>query len=129
MAGAIVALGAASTAPAMGQRPGSGALDRLQAGRWELRLRQPDEGIERICLHDGRRLIQLRHPMMNCTQLIVEEQSDEVTVQYTCRGHGYGLTHIRKESDRLIQIESQGVADGLPFSFAAEGRFVGECPA
>ena len=28
----------------------------------------------------------------------------EVTVQYTCRGRGYGRTHIRRETNRLVQI-------------------------
>ena len=50
-------------------------------------------------------------------------------MQYTCRGRGYGRTHIRRETGRLVQIESQGIVDGLPFDFVAEGRRIGECPA
>ena len=50
-------------------------------------------------------------------------------VQYTCRGKGYGRTQIRRESNRLVQIDSQGIADGLPFSFSAEARRVGDCAA
>ena len=42
---------------------------------------------------------------------------------------GYGLTRIRYETPRLIQLDSQGVANGLPFAFAAEGRRVGNCAA
>lgn len=127
--GAFLALSAGLANPVLGQKPKLGVLDQLQPGRWELRLRQPDDGVERICLRDGRRLIQLRHPMANCSQMMVQDEANEVTIQYTCRGHGYGRTQVRKESGRLIQIDSQGVVDGLPFSFTAEGRYIGECPA
>jgi hypothetical protein len=48
-------------------------------------------------------------------------------VQYTCRGRGYGRTHIRRETSRLVQIDTQGIADGRPFAFAAEARRVGDC--
>jgi hypothetical protein len=50
-----------------------------------------------------------------------------VVVQYTCRGKGYGRTHIRRETGRLVQIDSQGIAGGLPFEFSAEARRVGDC--
>lgn len=125
-AGLVVAAGAAAV-PALGQRPILAMLDQIQGGRWELRLRDSSGAIERLCMRDGRRLIQLRHPASQCERIIVEDGPNAVTVQYTCRGKGYGRTVIRRESDRLVQIESQGIADGLPFNFAAEGRRVGEC--
>lgn len=104
-------------------------LDRLADGRWELRIRGDRNQVERICLHSGRNLIQLRHPEQTCDRLVVEDSDFSVTVQYTCRGRGYGRTHIRRESDSLIQIDSQGIAGGLPFEFSAEGRRIGDCPA
>jgi len=124
---ALLAASSAVSGPAEGQRPALAMLGQIQPGRWELRMRGPEDGVERLCLRDGRRLIQLRHPAGNCQQLIVEDAPNQVTVQYTCRGHGYGRTEIRAESGRLIQIDSQGVADGLPFAFSAEGRLVGNC--
>lgn len=113
--------------PASGQGPQLAMLDQLDNGRWELRARTPGSQPERICLNSGRRLIQLRHPDSACDRLVVQDSVSEVTVQYTCRGHGYGRTHIRKETSRLVQIESQGIADGLPFEFSAEARRVGDC--
>ena len=81
-------------------------------------------------LHDHyRRLIQLRHPDASCDKVVVQDSPSEVTVQYTCRGRGYGRTHIRKETNRLVQIDSQGIANGLPFEFNAEARRVGDCGA
>jgi hypothetical protein len=111
--------------PAAAQRAPLQMLDGFQDGRWELRIR--GGGIERLCLHDARQLIQLRHPNLRCERLVVEDSASSVTVQYTCRGRGYGRTHIRRESQQLFQMEAQGIADGLPFEFAAEGRRVGEC--
>lgn len=123
LAGASVAL----TAPVWGQGPALGMLDRLDHGDWEMRFRDNDGGMKRICVKDGRKLIQLRHPGEKCRRVVVDDSETEVTVQYTCPGDGYGRTRIRRESSRLVQIDSQGIANGLPFAFAAEARRVGEC--
>ncbi|HNJ48327.1 MAG TPA: hypothetical protein PK479_07845 [Novosphingobium sp.] len=124
-AGAMVAL----VVPASAQGPSLTMLSSLAPGRWELRIREAGAVPERICLPDSRRLIQLRHPQGACEQFVVQNSASEITVQYTCRGRGYGRTHIRRETDRLVQIDSQGIADGLPFEFSAEGRRVGDCGA
>lgn len=113
--------------PASGQRTELGMLDQLQSGSWEIRQRGPDGRIERLCLRDGRRLIQLRHRHAHCVRQVIADTPSEVAVQYTCHGNGYGLTRIRKETSQLVQIESQGVANAQPFSFSAEGRHVGDC--
>ena len=126
--GIALALATGASAPAAGQKQGLAMLDGLQSGRWELRPHERDGRVERLCLRDGRRLIQLRHPAAACNRLVLDDTVTEVTVQYTCPGHGYGRTNIRRESGRLVQLESQGVVDGLPFSFSAEGRYLGECP-
>jgi hypothetical protein len=123
----LFALGLA--VPAAGQKPPLAMLDQLERGRWELRMRDGAGTIQSICLSDGRRLIQLRHPLNSCERFVVDDEASDVTVQYTCRGRGYGRTHIRRESARLVQIETQGIAEGLPFNFVAEGRRVGDCPA
>jgi hypothetical protein len=114
-------------APVAGQRPALAMLDQLEAGRWEVRVRGSAGPVERLCLPNTQRLIQLRHPADACDRLIVSDAATEVTVQYTCRGRGYGRTHIRRETSRLVQIDTQGIADGLPFAFAAEARRVGDC--
>ena len=101
-------------------------LDRLSPGMWEIRMR--DGGpTERVCLDDGRRLIQLRHPNLSCRQFVVEDGPGAVTVHYTCPGQGSGRTHLRFETPRLVQIESAGVAARLPFDIVAEARRTGVC--
>lgn len=102
-------------------------LDQLAAGQWE--LREHGEGIQprKVCLHGGRDLIQLRHPRAACSLVVIDDRPNEVTVQYTCAGRGYGRTHVRRETNGLVQIDGQGIAGGQPFAFAAEGRRTGAC--
>jgi len=109
------------------QTPQLAMLDKLQTGSWVLRYRNDARANERICLSNGRQLIQLRHDQKNCRRAIVGDSALQVTVQYTCPGHGYGRTDIRRESNQLVQIESQGIKDGVPFAFTAEARRVGSC--
>jgi hypothetical protein len=123
----VVAMAAGLAVPATGQRGPVSMLDQLESGRWELRSHNDRSQPEQICLRDGRRLIQLRHPLASCERTTIAEDRNEVTVQYTCRGRGYGRTHIRRETGRLVQIDSQGIVDGAPFDFTAEGRRIGDC--
>ena len=101
-------------------------LDGLTKGAWNLRIR--DDGSQRqVCLRTGREFIQLRHREPGCSRFVVRDGADEVVVQYTCRGNGYGRTSIRREGSSLVQIRSQGIQSGTPFSFSAEARHVGSC--
>lgn len=117
----------AFAAPASGGGQSLTMLDELDSGRWEVRLRDGGSVPERMCVDSGRRFIQLRHQAENCERFVVQDGASDVTVQYTCRGRGYGRTHIRRETNRLVQIDSQGISQGLPFEFTAEARRVGDC--
>ena len=121
-AGAVLAI----AAPAFGGGPSLAMLDQLENGHWELRERA-SIAPQKLCVPSGRRLIQLRHPGVQCSTFVVEDGPVQVVVQYTCAGHGYGRTRVRRETNRLVQIDSQGIADGLPFDFSAEARRVGDC--
>lgn len=101
-------------------------LESLDRGGWEVRFRDGSTP-RKICLRTGRELIQLRHDDKGCNRFVVEDGDSQVTVQYTCRGNGYGRTNIRKEATGLVQIDSQGIADGRPFQFSAEARRTGAC--
>lgn len=114
-------------APASAERTSLAMLDRLERGAWELRIKGTSGEVESICIDDGRKLIQLRHPSERCSSVVVDDTQTEVTVQYTCPGKGYGRTHIRRETSRLAQVDTQGIANGFPFAFAAEARRVGDC--
>ena len=112
--------------PLEAQSPELAMLDSLARGAWNLRIR--DDGSEqRICVRDGREFIQLRHRQPGCSRFVVQDDKDQVVVQYTCRGNGYGRTSIRREGNSLVQIQSQGIYDGSPFSFSGEARHGGSC--
>lgn len=101
-------------------------LDTLERGSWSLRLRSGG-GSEQICVRNGRELIQIRHRQPGCDRFVVQDDPAVVTVQYTCRGNGYGRTTIRREGSGLVQIRSQGTQGGTPFSIEGEARHVGSC--
>lgn len=112
--------------PVEAQAPELAMLSGLTKGAWNLRIR--DDGTERrVCVRDGREFIQLRHTQSGCSRFVVQDGANEVVVQYTCRGNGYGRTSIRREGSSLVQIQSQGIQGGTPFSFSAEARHVGAC--
>jgi len=112
--------------PATAQTDGLVMLSGLAKGEWTVRYR--DGSVERkICVRSGMELIQLRHTDRDCSRFVVEDDASKVTVQYTCPGNGYGRTNIRRETGSLVQIESQGIASGLPFQFGAEARRTGSC--
>lgn len=108
------------------QGPGLAMLANLKKGEWTVRMRD-NSAPRKICLKSGRELIQIQHTQPNCSRFVVEDSADKVTVQYTCPGNGYGRTLIRRETNGLVQIESQGIDGGLPFQFSAEARQTGNC--
>jgi len=121
-AGALVG---ATAVPA--QAPSLAMLDGLEKGSWQLRERGSDTVLQTVCVGDARRMIQIQHPRANCSRYIIEDTPKSVTVHYTCPGAGHGRTSIRSETNRLVQIDTQGIADGKPFSQAIEGRRAGAC--
>lgn len=122
---ALALTGAARAVPA--QAPTLAMLDRLEKGSWQLRERGKDAVLQTVCLGDARRLIQVYHPRATCSRYVIEDTPTSVTVHYTCPGAGHGRTTIRSETNRLVQIDTQGIADGKPFSQAIEARRAGGC--
>ena len=122
----MISAGAAVGLPAAAQAPDLAMLGTLDKGAWTARMR-PNGPTVRLCVRTGLEFIQLRHRQLNCDRFVVDDEPGEVTVQYTCRGHGYGRTSVRREGSRLVQLRSQGTEDGQPFSVDAEARYTGAC--
>lgn len=102
----------------------------LEPGEWELRERvsEGEKGeVRRVCLAELRQLIQLRHGRSQCKRLTVDEGAKHLSVSYDCGSAGSGRTDLRLETPRLVQIRTQGIADGAPFSLTLEGRRLGAC--
>ncbi|RDV07586.1 hypothetical protein DXH95_09705 [Sphingorhabdus pulchriflava] len=124
-----VCVGASSHAAA--QADASGLLDSLERGRWQLRSVGSSAAsltVSQLCLGESRYLAQIQHgSTTQCSHFVVKSTPSSVTISYSCKGAGQGLTTIRKENDRLVQIQSQGIHNGSPFSFSAEARRTGPC--
>lgn len=102
-------------------------LDSLDRGMWQLRPMGASAPMTKVCLGKMENLTQIQHSGLACDQYVVRSSANSVTISYTCKGHGQGLTTIRKESSRIIHIQSQGIRNNAPFSFSAEGRKIGPC--
>jgi hypothetical protein len=119
---------AALAAPAFSQpaaAPTLTALQSVEAGQWQLRA--VGGQTRSICLSDPRALLQLQHIGATCSRFVIANDAKQSTVHYTCPGAGHGRTTVRVETPRLVQIDSQGVAQNEPFSMVWEGRRVGQC--
>ena len=125
-AGGVAAAMTLVAMPLEAQAPELAMLDGLARGAWTLRIRE-DGSQQKICVRDGREFIQLRHRQPGCSRFVVQDSASEVVVAYTCRGNGDGRTSIRRESASLVQIRSQGIEGGTPFSLNAEARHTGSC--
>ncbi len=126
LASAGIAGGAALllAVPVLAQGGGLAMLGTLTKGEWSIKQRG-SAGERKICVKSGAELIQLMHREGGCSQFVVEDSAARVTVQYTCPGNGYGRTSIRRETGTLVQVESQGIHNGMPFEITAEARRTG----
>ncbi|MFC3442643.1 DUF3617 domain-containing protein [Sphingobium rhizovicinum] len=127
MATALMAAGSGVSGPGVANAPAPAALRALEPGEWELRGRGEGAETQKLCVTDLRQLLQVRHGRALCPSFTVSDSPNAVSVTYDCAAAGTGRTDLRIETARLVQIRSQGVADGAPFAFAAEGRRIGVC--
>jgi len=108
----------------------SRVLGSLESGMWDLRAKGsgPSRAASsKICVGPKQRLVQIQHGNASCSQRVVSERGNRVTISYNCRGQGQGVTTIRKETNGLVQISSQGIRNGSPFNFKVEARRTGGC--
>ncbi len=109
------------------QAPMITALSLVQPGQWSLRSRDDATETRSICVRDPLALLQVRHSANACSRFVIANNARDTTVHYTCPGSGHGRTTIRVETSKLVQIQSQGIADNEPFALQFEGRRIGEC--
>lgn len=100
---------------------------QLEKGRWTLTARNSASPVRRLCLGDSQQLVQVEHGHKACAQYIIENTPNVLTVHYSCEGAGNGRTTIRRETNRLVQIDTQGVHKGRLFDDHYEARRTGAC--
>ena len=101
-------------------------LDSLQKGAWKLSVRGSEDS-RRVCLGDPRSLLQVEHGDRQCSRYVINDQPNDVRVSYKCGPSGHGVTTIRKETNSLVRIDTQGILNKAPFSSRIEARRVGTC--
>lgn len=126
LVGAIL-LSLTSTSLALANANDLALLHTLERGQWSFRATGAEAPMTKICLGNPELLTQIQHSGVACDRYVVRSTVNSVTVSYTCKGQGQGLTTIRKESNRIIHIQSQGIHNNAPFSFSVEGRKIGPC--
>ena len=125
---ALLLCGAALAAPVYAAASGGiGVLDTLERGRWAVRDLDSGQARAPVCLGSGVQFVQPEHEGPACPQEIVEDGKTTATVQYSCSGRGFGHTHLRVETPRLVRIDTQGLKNGRPFSYRLEAKRVGIC--
>jgi hypothetical protein len=126
----LLCVSAGSGALAFAQGGDLSLLESLERGLWQLRAvggGPSGAPVNQLCVGDPSRLTQIQHGNAACDYYVVRSLPNSLTVSYTCKGQGQGLTTIRKESGKLIHIQSQGVRNNSPFSFSVEGRRSAAC--
>lgn len=127
--GAVLAGGVAASVPAAAEAPVPTALAAMQPGQWQLRSLDGSAPPKTLCIGDPRVLLQLRHGNAACNRLVLMNNATQAVVSYSCAAAGSGRTTVRVETPRVVQIESQGIADKSPFDWTYEGRRIGDCPS
>jgi hypothetical protein len=81
-----------------------------------------------LCIGDPAVLLRFEHRGdRSCSTEVLAGGATSQTVQYTCRGRGFGHSHLRVETPRSVRIDSQGFSKGRPFSYRLEARRTGAC--
>ncbi|MCC2975331.1 hypothetical protein LK533_01420 [Sphingomonas sp. PL-96] len=117
------------TMPAAALAPGLQVTEAIETGQWLVRERGAKAGGRTVCLRDVASLIQMHHAGAQCSRFVIDNGPRAATVHYTCPGAGHGRTTITVETTHAMTVETQGIADGLPFQDEYWVRRTGSCKA
>ena len=110
-----VALVGASLPPAM-----------VGPGEWEIADTASVRGQKR-CIMDPGLLMQWEHRQRQCSRTVTNSSLDRAEVSYTCAGGGFGTSRVEVLTPRSVKVNTQGIADGLPFAYVLHARRIGPC--
>jgi len=112
---------------AIAARPG--ALAEANPGLWEISGYPGAKAPARECFPNVALLAQYEHRKQSCSSSIVSDHAPSSVIQYSCQGGGFGTSTVTMITPRSLRIETQGIADNLPFNYVLQARRVGDCPA
>lgn len=123
-------IGSTMAIPSIAKAPALNMFNRLDSGLWDIHYLDDRGQIVRtdeVCLSDSKKLIQIQHRNNQCSHTTILDEQDKVTIYYRCGQAGTGQTTVKFVTAKTVHINSQGIAHNDPFSFAAEGKYVGGC--
>ena len=103
------------------------ALRGVGGGSWEVSRSANGHGATRLCVADPAVLAQFEHRGAACTRVILSDKPGEAVIHYTCPAGEFGRTTMTVITPRTLRLESQGISQGLPFSYRLHARRVGNC--
>ena len=122
---AIGVVGGVSGGAAYAQ--GASFLDTLTDGAWSLKpVGRAGAEVRSICLRaNPAPLAQIEHRGMTCDTTAQTIGPREVAYTYDCGGGNNGYTRVKAETGKLVQIDTQGFKNNMPFHARYEGRWTG----
>ena len=120
---ALVTLSAAALAAASVPR----ALSPASGGLWEVSRSATGHNPTRICVATPDLLAQFEHRQLRCTRTVVSDSGAETLISYNCPAGGFGQSKMTLITPRTLRIDTQGIADNLPFHYQLHARRIGNC--
>jgi hypothetical protein len=103
------------------------ALAPAQGGLWEVSRSASGHNPTRICVATPDLLAQFEHRQLHCTRKIVSDRGTETLISYNCTPGGFGQSKMTLITPRTLRIDTQGIADNLPFHYQLHARRIGNC--
>jgi hypothetical protein len=105
------------------------ALAGVQGGLWEISGAPGAKSPIKECVARVASLAEFEHRGKGCTMKVVRDQGSSAVVEYSCGKAGFGRSEVNVLTPRSLRIDTQGIADQLPFGYVLQARRIGECPA
>ena len=103
------------------------ALAPALGGLWEISRSASGHNPTRICVATPDLLAQFEHRQRRCTRTVVSDNGRETLISYNCPGGGFGQSKMTLITPRTLRIDTQGIADNLPFHYQLHARRIGSC--
>jgi hypothetical protein len=103
------------------------ALAQSTPGLWEV-TGLPDSNVPiRQCIADVTALAQFEHRRKVCKRSVIRDSGSATVISYSCGNGEFGQSTLTVLTPRSLKIETQGIADQLPFKYTIQARRVGDC--
>ncbi|HEY0629319.1 MAG TPA: DUF3617 family protein [Sphingomicrobium sp.] len=103
------------------------ALTPASGGLWEVSRSANGRNPTRICVASPDLLAQFEHRQQRCIRNVVSDRGTETLISYNCPDGGFGQSKMTLITPRTMRIETQGIADKLPFHYQLHARRIGDC--